>query len=101
MKRCPDCQERLHTSKLVVRTEPRPQGWATYHGEYIEVWECPNVANHGKLVPCANGCGEDVPNNQFHYSYTEGALGSGRWSCFPAPAYMERLDFHLNPEKEN
>lgn len=80
----------MHTSKLVVRTEPRPQGWATYHGEYVEVWTCPNVANHGTKVPCANGCGELVPNDQYHYSYTEGLIGSGRWSCFPgAPALPE------------
>lgn len=72
--RCPTCQTELE-SQLV------PHG--TGGGDFTQVWRCPNAANHGIPVECANDCGEMVPNVRYHYSYTPGLLGSGRWSCFP------------------
>lgn len=75
MMRCPECHTELQ------------MGLAPYSSDdgstYIQVWTCPNAARHGKLVLCANDCGVLVPNPRYHYSYTPGLLGSGRWCCFP------------------
>jgi len=60
-------------------------------GAYTEVWVCPNAANHGGTVECEH-CGEQVPGPQFHYSYTPGLLGSGRWNCFPTAAHRAKQD---------
>lgn len=70
---CPDCGRALN-SRLV-------NDWRM--GGYVQVYQCAYRESHGTLVPCGNRCGEEVRNPREHYSFTEGLIGSGRWSCIP------------------
>lgn len=66
---------------------------------YMLGYACPREQEHGKSVECENGCGQAVPNPKYHYSYTPGLLGSGRWSCFSkrrVDEEAERLGFELS-----
>ena len=59
-------------------------------GIYVEQWLCPNVQNHGTLVPCMNTCGDDVPNPYFHYHSVDDLIGSGKWMCIRT-AFFDQL----------
>lgn len=76
---CPACLAPMEAQLVPLHADPAH----SRERYFVTAYRCLRAAEHGHLVPCENDCGELVPNPQFHYSYTDGLLGSGRWSCFP------------------
>jgi hypothetical protein len=72
--RCSDCRGPMDES-LVELSD----------GVYVAAWRCPNRDNHGATVECPN-CGEQVPSQSYHATWTDGLYGSFRYHCMrPLP----------------